>query len=293
MVEIIDDGSANGIVIGDAVVDRAVLRPGTVVVLGDTTLSVTLHDVAAASNDATGAVAFNRSPRLDPQYAGIELKAPEPPKPAQRQRFPIVTLVAPIMMAGMIYAITRNPMSILFVALSPLMMIGGWFENRTANNKALEQATAHFRSSLVDLAVQLQYAADLEREGRRREHPSAGEIEVAVRDLTPLTWTRRPEHEAFLRFRLGLGTQPSRNSVEMPTTRDTVPELWRELTDVVGQFSTIDRVPVVADFRVVGNVGVAGPHTRSAPLMANVVGQMRRSTHPPSWSSPRSPVKLR
>ena len=57
---------------------------------------------------AAGAVAFNRSPRLDPRYVGIELKAPEPPKPAQRQRFPIVTLIAPIMMAGMIYAITQE-----------------------------------------------------------------------------------------------------------------------------------------------------------------------------------------
>lgn len=274
MVEIIDDGSANGIIIGDAVVDRAVLRPGTVAVLGDTTLSVTLHETAAAGYDATGAVAFNRSPRLDPQYVGIELKAPEPPKPAQRQRFPIVTLVAPIMMAGMIYAITRNAMSILFVALSPMMMIGGWFENRSANKRALEQATAQFRSSLVDLSVQLQYAADLEREGRRREHPSASEIEAAVRDLTPLTWTRRPEHDAFLRFRLGLGTQPSRNSVEMPSTRDTVPELWRELVDVVGQFALVDRVPVVADLREAGNVGVAGPVVRSGPLMANVVGQL-------------------
>ena len=32
----------------------------------------------------------------------------------------------------MIYAITRNPTAILFVALSPMMMIGGWFENRSA-----------------------------------------------------------------------------------------------------------------------------------------------------------------
>lgn len=275
MVQVIDDGSANGIVISGQTVDRAVLKPGDVATIGDTTFSVTLHTSSAASTAPTStSIEFNRSPRLDPHYIGIELKAPSPPKPPQTQRFPIVTLVAPIMMAGMIYAITKNAMSILFVALSPLMMIGAYFETRNANKKSFEQGKAQFRSALVDLSVQLQYAADLEREGRRREHPSATEITQAIQELSPLAWTRRPEHSSFLQFRLGLGTQPSRNSVEMPATNDTLPELWRELTDVVSQFATVTRVPVVADFRSAGNVGVSGPNETATPLMANVIGQM-------------------
>ena len=43
LVEIIDDGSANGVIVGDIAVDRSVLRPGATATLGDTTLSVTLH----------------------------------------------------------------------------------------------------------------------------------------------------------------------------------------------------------------------------------------------------------
>ena len=281
VVEIIDDNSANGVVMGGSVVDRAVLQPGTLVTLGDTVVSVTLHSAEASGDDGAGAIAFNRSPRLDPVYDGIELKAPEPPKPQQTQRFPIATLLAPVMMGGMIYAVTRNVTSILFVALSPLMMIGAWFENRIASRKAFEQAQAAFRSALVDLSVQLQYAADLERAGRRSEHPSAPEIEEAVRDLTPLAWTRRPEHESFMTFRLGLGTQLSRNSVELPSRNDTLPDLWRELNDVVGRFSAIDRVPVVADFRLGGNVGIGGPRQQADPLAANVIGQMV-GTHSPA-----------
>lgn len=280
LVEIIDDGSANGIVIGGQVVDRAVLRPGASVTLGDTTFTVTLHTTASA-NDEGGSIAFNRSPRLDPQYEGISLKAPEPPKPPQPQRFPLVMLFAPIMMAGMIYAITRSATAILFVALSPMMMIGGYIENRRSGKKALEEGTARFRSALVDLSVQLGYAADREREGRRSEHPSAAEIEAAVRDLSELAWTRRPEHDAFLTFRIGLGTRPSRNGVELPTSNETLPELWTELLDVVSQFSQVARVPVVADLREAGNVGVAGPMDRSAELMANLLGQLV-GVHAPS-----------
>ncbi len=273
MVEIIDDGSSNGVVIGDHAVDRAVIRPGSRVILGDTEFTIALVGTEAGSAEAND-IAFNRSPRLDPQYEGIELKAPEPPKPPTPPRFPIAMLIAPIMMAGMLYAITRNPMSLMFVAMSPMMMIGGWFENRRSGKIQFEQAKAHYRSALLDLSVQLQYAADLERKGRRAEHPSAQEIEEATRDLNDLLWTRRPEHESFLCCRLGLGTQASRNSVDMPRTNNTTPELWRELNDVVGQYSRIDRVPVVGRLREVGNIGVCGPRAASESVLSHVVGQL-------------------
>jgi S-DNA-T family DNA segregation ATPase FtsK/SpoIIIE len=275
MVELIDDGSANGIVISGQVVDRAVLNPGGTATLGDTTISITLHTTAAAETTVTTPnIEFNRSPRLDPQYEGVELKAPTPPKPPQPRRFPIMSLLAPILMGGIIFFVTQRLTSLIVVAMGPVMAIGGYFESRVTGKKDLERSSAIFRSALLDLSVQLQYAAGLERVGRRKEHPSAPEILEAVGALSPLTWTRRPEHDSFMKFRVGLGTQPSRNTVELPSANDTVPELWRELLDVVSQFKLIDRVPIVTDFRDVGNVGVAGPDAAAWPSMANVLGQM-------------------
>jgi S-DNA-T family DNA segregation ATPase FtsK/SpoIIIE len=272
LIEVIDDGSSNGIIVGGQAVDRSIVRPGSRLAFGDTEVTIALTAVKAG-NESANEIAFNRSPRLDPLYAGIELVAPEPPKPPSPPRFPIVSLIAPIMMAGMIYTVTRNVTSLLFVALSPLMMIGGWFENRRSGGKQFEQAKAQYRSAVLDLSVQLEYAADLERAGRRAEHPSAAEIEEATRDLSDLLWTRRPEHDSFLCCRVGLGSRPSRNSVEMPRSKNTTPELWKELTDVVGQFSIIDRVPVVARLADVGNIGICGPQLASEPVLSNVVGQ--------------------
>ncbi len=275
LVQVIDDGSANGILISGQIVDRAVLKPGGVATIGDTTFSVTLHTSQAAATSAVGTtIEFNRSPRLDPQYVGVELKAPAPPQPPQPQRFPIATLVAPLLMAAVLFAVTQNVLSILFVAMSPVLMVGAYFENRISSRKLFEASTAQFRSSLVDLSVQLKYAADQERAGRRSEHPSATEIEAAMQQLAPLTWTRRPEHDAFLEFRLGLGSQPSRNSVEIPAVNNTTPDLWKELNDVVAEHSIVTRVPVVADFRESGNVGVAGPAAIADAYFNNVVGQM-------------------
>lgn len=275
MVEVIDDDSANGTQVGPEFVQRSVVRPTDVVRIGDTEFTITLHQMPGGIERATThAIEFNRSPRLDPTYAGIELIAPEPPQRPQPQRFPLITMVAPLLMGAIMYAVTKNALSILFVALSPIMIAGSFFENRWSTARALAQATAQFRAGLRDLAVQLQYALEVERTQRRREHPSVDEVAGAVDALTPLVWTRRPAHASFLDVRLGLGTMPTRSSIKLPTTNNTMPELWRELHDVAGQFATVDRVPVVASLRECGNIGVAGPAVAAHPVACGVVSQL-------------------
>jgi S-DNA-T family DNA segregation ATPase FtsK/SpoIIIE len=271
--EVIDDGSANGVEVNGEPTLRAVIRASDDVRIGDTRLSVSVI-AGQAADDSGHAVAFNRSPRLDPKYEGVEVISPELPQRPQAQRFPIIPFVAPIVMAGLMYTITRNASAILFVALSPLMLIGNFFENRIAGSRAYKQGIAAYRASLTDLAVQLQYACDAEREMRRYEHPAVTEVADHAVRLAPLTWTRRPEHDSFLEVRLGLGAQPSRNKVKLPAANNTTAEMWRELMAVVDSFSTVDRVPVVGRFRESGGIGVAGPTTRADELAYALVTQV-------------------
>lgn len=276
VVELIDDNSANGMYVGDYSVQRVVVSPTDEVRVGDTVFTVTQHVAASAGLASSTSIPFNRSPRLDPRYEGIELIAPEPPQRPQSQRFPIVPFIAPILMAGLMFWITNNAASIMFVALSPLMLIGNFIENRTAGAKAFRLGTELFRQSLTDLAVQLQHAADSERAGRHHEHPAVFEVTAAVERLDPITWTRRPEHWSFLQLRLGIGRQASRNSVRLPTSNNTTPELWRELLAVVEEFSTIERVPIVADLRDCGCIGIAGrddlSHGHALSVLTQLVG---------------------
>ncbi len=274
MVEIIDDNSANGTLVNEELAQRAVVRADDRVVIGDTELAFSVHAVAAGAFLGGGpTIEFNRSPRLDPRYPGVELVAPEPPDRPEPRRFPWITIVAPILMGAIMYSITRNILSILFVGLSPIMIIGAFFEARRSSKKAMKQGAAQFRTALRELAVQLQYAGETERVSRRREHPSIEEVVGAVHDLSPLLWTRRPEHESFRQIRLGLGLRPSRNKVKTPEKNKTLPELWRELQSVVSEFSVVDRVPVVADLAESGNIGIGGPAAASHPLAAGVVAQ--------------------
>jgi S-DNA-T family DNA segregation ATPase FtsK/SpoIIIE len=286
VVEVVDENSANGVMVNGERVQRAVLRSSDRVTIGDTTFVIDVQAQRAVlpgvtATQASHAVDFNRSPRLDPTYPGVELVAPEPPARTQPQRFPFIPLIAPVLMAGIMFAVTRNALSILFVALSPLMLVGSFLETRMSGKKAFAEATEQFRASLRDLAVQLQYAGDQERQWRRAEHPALAEVVEATRTRSPLLWTRRPEHDRFLQLRLGLGTQPSRNSVKLPMTNNTTPELWRELNAVAGQYANVDRVPVVASLRECGGVGVAGHLASSSPLVQGLVAQLA-GLHSPS-----------
>lgn len=274
VIEILDAASANGVLLSGRTVERAVLHTGDRVTLGATTISVVHHArrpgrTPAHAND----VPFNRSPRLDPRYEGITLLAPEPPQPPAPQRFPVAMVVAPVALAAVLYLFTQNILSILFFALSPVLIVGSWFETRSANRKQVVTETARFRGALADLANQLEYAQGLERRGRRHEHPSLNEVIDAVETRGPLVWTRRPEYESFGTVRLGLGTQPSRNAVELPASNKTLPGLWRELTDTVARFADVPGVPVVADLQVCGNVGVGGPAVTAEPVLRGLLAQ--------------------
>jgi S-DNA-T family DNA segregation ATPase FtsK/SpoIIIE len=270
VIEVIDLGSANGVEIAGEAADRARLRPSDQVRIGDTVFSVTL-DRAGASGAPV--VEFNRPPRLDPRYRGVELVAPEPPQPPALNRFPLVPLLAPLVMGGVMFAVTGNAASVLFVALSPLMLIGSYLENRSTGSRAMKDATKQFRAALTDLAVQLQYAAEAERAGRRREHPAVAEVTEAVLRRDDLLWTRRPGHDSFLQVRLGLGAGVSRSSVKQPAANRTTPELWRELQEVAGRFAVIDRVPVVGSLRD-SAIGVCGPPSVADAVVHGIVAQV-------------------
>lgn len=273
-VEIVDDASANGLMMSGSAVTRAILRDGDRVVVGATTISVTHHCRRSSHRGTdTNNVAVIRSPRLDPSYQGIQVVAPEPPRPPAPHRFPIAMAIAPVALAAVLYLFTQNLLSILFFALSPVLLVGSWFETRSANKKQIATESARFRVALDDLAAQLEYAQRLERVGRQHEHPSVVDVIEAVDARGPLVWARRPEHDSFAHVRLGLGTQPSRNRVEMPTTNATLPPLWHELSEVVERFINVDRVPVIADMGSCGNVGVTGPDSAAEPVVRGLLAQ--------------------
>ena len=244
-------------------IPRATLRAGDRVVLGDTIISVMSPTTTIGAAPLASTVEFNRSPRVDPVFEGDELTPPDPPQPPDAQRFPLITAIAPLFMGLVMVMVTRQPGYALFMLLSPVMLAGGFFENKRAAKRAFAVAIEAFRANLADLVVKLRQATDEERARRCIEHPGTADAVTAIAERNALLWTRRPEHTSFMELRLGLGDQLARTTVAPSNTRNSTPELQAELDGVVSQFATVDRVPVVGSFDRSGSIGVSGRRGRA------------------------------
>ena len=126
VVEVVDLDSVNGVLVNDMLVARAVIRAGDQVLLGDSVLCV--EGTRAGGADHGSSISFNRSPYLDPTYEGRKVQAPEPPSRPSPTRFPAIALVAPLLFGIILFAFTRQLISVVFIALSPIMLIGSWFD---------------------------------------------------------------------------------------------------------------------------------------------------------------------
>ncbi|MFZ2503404.1 MAG: hypothetical protein WAW88_12100, partial [Nocardioides sp.] len=157
------------------------------------------------------------------------------------------------------YIITGRLMSLLFVAMAPLMMAGNYINTRKRNQRQLQSQVAKFESQLDGLQNALTREREQEVEVRRREAPSVAEVFNAALERTPLLWTRRPEHWSFLVLRLGSAQLASRNAIApAPEIDEGMPEHSRRLTAVEEANKGVAGVPLVESGMLCGALGIAG-----------------------------------
>lgn len=270
--EVLDLASTNGIEVDGTLQTKTVLRTDDTITLGDTVLRVRLLRPAGQAGDT--AVGFVRPPRVEPRHTGVGLNAPEPPQRPQVQRIPIIPLLVPLMLGGVLFAVTPSLMAVLFVAMSPLMVIGFAIESKLSAKSAFRKAVAEFRADVAGLIAQAERALEAERAARALEHPGPPAWFDAVRSGGSLLWSRRPGDLGFLDVRLGTGTRPSRVSVELPAASHAPRELFAELQAATTPFGAIDGVPVVASLGEHGALGVAGPRPAALPVARAVLLQL-------------------
>ncbi|HLS49039.1 MAG TPA: FtsK/SpoIIIE domain-containing protein [Actinomycetaceae bacterium] len=274
IIEIADLRSANGLLMAGGLVQRAPLLPEDRIVLGDSTIEV--ERIAAARHAPLDAaqVPFNRSPRVAPVYDGEEVEAPQPPEPPKPTKFPIVMLLVPGLMAPVMFLAGRGLLGLVFMAMMPLMVIGNYVDRRLTGRREYRAAIEQFGESVSALREERQAESQRERALRLAESPAVTELLTATHQLDPLLWTRRPEHDAFLHLRLGLGTLPSRNTIKLPRRNDALPEYWNQVTALKKDFAELSGVPAVADLRTAGALGIAGPRRLMDDVARACVSQL-------------------
>ncbi|MBE3075507.1 MAG: FHA domain-containing protein [Actinobacteria bacterium] len=276
-VEVVDLGSANGISVGGAEVPRAVLKAGDRVRLGDTEVEVLLLDtdtsaLSCYSRDSAS-VAFSRSPRIAPLFEGREFDLPDLPERPKPSRMPWLAMMLPALMGMGIFAFTHSPYSLMFVLMSPMMMLGNYVEQRRGGKKDFENLMRDFREDLEIVATRIRESLVVEAGQRCRENPSSVECAQTARQLSPLLWTRRGDTPGFLELRLGRATLPSRSSMTMPAVGRSTALAWSELASSVEGLSVVPDVPVVVDPLSTGAIGVSGVRGVALPAARSLVLQ--------------------
>lgn len=221
-IEIRDLNSANGTILGDQRVHKARVKPDDIVTLGDTQIQLIQTRQPESVGESTD-IAFNRPPQVLPRVGTRRFKLPDLPEHPEPTRFPVIALLMPLVMGAVMFAITRQLYSVLFVALSPLMMLGSSWDQKRQAKKALEVERLHFDQALKAIREELQAHQDADREARHSQFPPIDQVIAGALRRDGSLWLRRPEHPEFLKLRLGIGTDLSKSEFEDHGNRKDYP----------------------------------------------------------------------
>ncbi|HSN36946.1 MAG TPA: FtsK/SpoIIIE domain-containing protein, partial [Arthrobacter sp.] len=257
-VEIVDTNSANGLLMDGLPVTRATLSSSDTVALGDTTVAVVSLGTGHGSAPTSPLIDFNRSPRVVPRFEQQKRMLPAGPKRQEQHAFPYIMLLAPLMMGGILFAVTQNVLSVIFMMMMPLFIIGHYVDQKLQAKRERKEQLKQFRESMAVFRTDITRLQNVERSVRLQEAPSVSDTVDSIYKLGPLLWTHRPEHTGFLGLRFGLGTAPSRIQFEEPNSNDTEAEFMLEIQECRAQFRDIEGVPIVSQLRSAGSFGLAG-----------------------------------
>jgi DNA segregation ATPase FtsK/SpoIIIE, S-DNA-T family len=257
--EILDLGSANGIMLNDEPVARGSWLPGDRLRIGETVLGIEFAGAPSAAGPAHAAsAAFNRSPVITGSYAVQPLETPELPEAERPPRFQLLPLLAPVALGGVLFAVYRNPALLIFVALSPMMMVANVIEGRMNASRGTKGSMTALHRELGEVGQAADQAHAAEWRARNAEHPPTAQCLDAAARRSPLLWSRRPGAPRFLDIRVGAATQDSRLGFETQRNRRAMPAAQAELNNLVTKYRAIRDVPFTLSLTEHGTVGIAG-----------------------------------
>jgi S-DNA-T family DNA segregation ATPase FtsK/SpoIIIE len=277
----VDDlGSHNGTwVAGEPVVAPVPVGPGVPVRLGALELEVrSVRDAdrplgfdPLRQTGAAGTIPFNRPPRPAPAPPAETVPAPAPPKSGgAKVPLSLIGIVTPLLFAGVMFAVLKNPSMLLFAGLSPLMGIANTIDGKRRGRRTERGEKERFRTELAEFDDRLGATADAERQRRELAGPDPAEIMRRV-DLPSVTlWERRPGHPDFLQLRAGVGDVPWEPPVHLPAAAGEFPE---ELGETVARHAVLAGSPVPVDLSGGGVVGIVGDRPAALALARSLVCQ--------------------
>ena len=230
--------------------------PGPQLAVGSSLLELARHQPPDAalqrSTDGAGAD-FNRPPRLLPPQRQTQFRLPTPPGKPDRRPLPILMAVLPAVLGvGMAYVL-HSPSMLMFIALSPAMLIGQYVSDRRHGRKSHAQQVADYERHKARIEHDAAEAVAAERAQRRTGCPDPATVLMIASGPRRRLWERRRTDPDYLLLRAGTADLPSAVMLEDPAKDDHTRQVYWRILDA----------PVTIPLRDRGVLGVAGP--REAP----------------------------
>jgi DNA segregation ATPase FtsK/SpoIIIE, S-DNA-T family len=279
-VTVADLGSHNGTWVGGLPVVKPVpLDDGVPVRLG--ALELELRPVEDGDRpiavdpvrhaNAAGTMPFNRPPRPAPPPPPPAAAAPAPPRTSQgKVPLSLIAILAPLIFAGVMFAVMRSPQFLMFGLLTPVMGIGNAIDAKRRGRRSDRGESERFRRELSDFRGRLAELAEDERRRMQLAYPDPAEIMRRVELPSTALWERRPAHPDFLRLRAGVGDVPWSPPVALSGLRADAPE---ELAAALAESEVLRGAPVPVDLAAGGVVGIVGDRAAALSLARCLVCQ--------------------
>lgn len=269
-----DLGSANGTwVDGAQVTDATAVEPGSVIDLGgDVAVTVVRaggrRDILRPDLPSPeGRVPLHRPPRSRPRLAEVAIEAPQPPPEPRPVRFSYVSAVAPLVLGLVMVIALHNALYALFTLLSPVMVVGSWWENRRRTAQEGRWQNRQFADGLTRFGSAVDSAQQARRAYLRESLPDAGETLFRATVPSSRLWERRAGEEDFLALTAGLADVTRR-----PALADRSPAEER-VAQMLAARELIASVPVPVNLDRRGVVGIVGPREAAAAVARWLVCQ--------------------
>lgn len=254
---------------------------GSMIVVGDTDLMLARMDPEPTAPHLAvipGALAFHRPPRVLSLSGVATIELPAPPQTPPSRRFPLGGAVVPVLLGAVVFAVTRSPLTLLFMALGPAMAIWSFVEDRTSGRSDFgHQSTAWLARVEVTRGEADARSAESVAHWRSGAR-SPAELIADIAQRSSALWQRRPEDADYSVVRIGLARQRSRIQISLADGGDD--QLRRVGNELVAGHRDVDDVPVEVDLGAVGILGISGPAETTGDLARSIVVQLAAQHSP-------------
>ena len=211
-----------------------------------------------------GTLPFNRAPRVAAPATEEPVRLPEQPKRSQGQPLRISSILAPLVLAGVMVLVLKDAAYALIALFSPVIMLGTMLEDRTRGRFSLRRGKREYAARSTEAREQLVERREEQQVRLHAEFPDLAELGYRAAAPGLRLWERRRGAADFLKVSAGLADLTWTPPVDRGRRNDQEPDA--ALAEALATAARLTQVPVPVDLSEGGVLGLEGD--RAAALAA-------------------------